>query len=50
MHKINLEEDAKSTVDHQSRLNPKMKEVVRKEVIGLIEACIIYHIAILLYC
>ena len=32
MHKINLEEDAKTVVDYQRRLHPKMKEVVRKEV------------------
>ena len=30
-HKINLEKDAKPVIDHQRRLNPKMKEVVRKE-------------------
>ena len=45
MHKINLEEDAKPVVDYQRRLHPKMKEVVRKEVIRLIEAGIIYPIA-----
>ena len=45
MHKINLEEDAKPVVDFQHRLHPKMKEVVRKEVIKLIEAGIIYRIA-----
>jgi len=45
MHKINLEEDAKPVVDFQRRLHPKMKEVVRKEVIRLIEADIIYPIA-----
>ena len=28
LHKINLEHDAKPVVDHQRRLNPKMKEVV----------------------
>ena len=27
-HKINLEKDAKPVIDHQRRLNPKMKEVV----------------------
>jgi len=36
MHKINLEENAKPVVDYQRRLHPKMKEVVRKEVIKLI--------------
>ena len=28
-HKINMEPDAKPAIDHQRRLNPKMKEVVR---------------------
>ena len=40
-HKINLEADAKPVVDHQRRLNPKMKEVVRNEILKLIEAGII---------
>ena len=43
-HKINLEKDAKQVIDHQRRLNPKMKEVVRKEIRKLLEACIIYPI------
>jgi hypothetical protein len=45
MHKINLEEDAKPVVDYQHHLNSKLKEVVRKEVIKLLEAGIIYLIA-----
>jgi hypothetical protein len=45
MHRFNLEEDIKPVVDYQCRLNPKLKEVVRKEVIKLMEACIIYPIA-----
>ena len=44
-HKINLEPDAKLVVDYQRRLNPKIKEVVRNEVLKLLEAGIIYHIA-----
>ena len=44
-HKIKLEKDAKPVVDHQRRLNPKMKEVVRKEILKLLEAGIIYPIA-----
>ena len=44
-HKINLEKDAKPVIDHQRRLNPKMKEVVRKEILKLLEAGIIYPIA-----
>ena len=35
----------KPVVDHQRRLNPKMKEVVRKEILKLLEAGIIYHVA-----
>ena len=44
-HKINLEEDAKPVRYHQRWLNPKMKEVVRKEILKLLEACIIYPVA-----
>ena len=41
-HKINMEPDAKPIVDHQRHLNPKMKEVVRTEILKLLEAGIIY--------
>ena len=44
-HKINLEKDVKPVRDHQRRLKPKMKEVVRKEIIKLLEVGIIYPIA-----
>ena len=40
-----MEEDAKPVIDHQRRLNPKMKEVVRTEILKLLEAGIIYPIA-----
>ena len=33
MHKILLEENAKTSIEHQRRLNPVMKEVARKEVL-----------------
>ena len=39
-----MEKDAKPVVDHQRRLNPKMKEVVRKEILKLLEAGIIYPV------
>jgi hypothetical protein len=45
MQKINLEEDVKPVIDYQRRLNPKLKEVIRKEVIKLLKADIIYSIA-----
>jgi hypothetical protein len=32
-YKINMEPDAKPVVDHQCRLNPKIKEVVRTEIL-----------------
>ena len=44
-HKINMEPDAKPVVDHQRWLNPKMKEVVRTEILKLLEAGIMYPIA-----
>ena len=39
-----MEPYAKHIVDHQQRLNPKMKEVVRNEILKLLEAGIIYCI------
>ena len=33
MHKILLNDNAKNSIEHQRRLNPVMKEVVRKEVL-----------------
>ncbi|KAK1694204.1 hypothetical protein QYE76_010901 [Lolium multiflorum] len=44
-HAINIEDGAKPVVEHQRRLIPKMKDVVRNEVLKLLEAGIIYPIA-----
>ena len=44
MHKILLEETSKPSVEHQRRLNPVMKEVVKKEVLKLLNAGFIYAI------
>ena len=44
-HKIHLEENAKSSQQSQRRLNPHMKEVVRTEVLKLLDAGIIYPIS-----
>ena len=38
-----MEPIAKPVIEHQGRLNPKMKEVVRTEILKLLEACIIYR-------
>ena len=45
MHKILLNDNAKTPVEHQRRLNPVMKEVVRKEVLKWLNACFIYAIS-----
>ena len=45
MHKILLEENAKTSIEHQRRLNPVMKEVVRKEVLKWLNADFIYAIS-----
>ena len=45
MHKILLEENARTSVEHQRRLNPVMKEVVRKEVLKWLNAYFIYAIS-----
>jgi len=44
MHRIHLEDDSKSSVEHQRRLNPNLKEVVKKEIIKLLDAGITYQI------
>ena len=45
MHWIHLEDDSKSSVEPQRRLNPNLKEVVKKEIIILLDAGVIYPIS-----
>ncbi|KAH9659131.1 hypothetical protein KPL70_023750 [Citrus sinensis] len=45
MHRILLEEDAKPSIEAQRRLNPLMMEVVKKEILKLLDAGIIYPIS-----
>ena len=45
MHRIILEENAKNCIEAQRRLNPIMKEVVKKEIIKWLDAGIIYPIS-----
>ena len=45
MHKILLEDNAKTSIEHQRRLNPVMKEVFRKEVHKWLKAGFIYAIS-----
>ncbi|GJZ58015.1 hypothetical protein Tco_0613509 [Tanacetum coccineum] len=44
-HKIQLLDDEKLVVQKQRRLNPNMKELVKKEIVKLIDTGIIYPIA-----
>nr|XP_011463572.1 PREDICTED: LOW QUALITY PROTEIN: uncharacterized protein LOC101311565 [Fragaria vesca subsp. vesca] len=45
MHKIHLEDNAKTSREAQRRLNPAMKEVVRAEVLKLLDVGVIYPIS-----
>ncbi|GJR39405.1 reverse transcriptase domain-containing protein [Tanacetum coccineum] len=44
-HKILMEENAKPVVQHQRRVNPKIHEVIKQEVIKLLDAGLIYRIS-----
>ncbi|GJS87115.1 reverse transcriptase domain-containing protein [Tanacetum coccineum] len=44
-HKILMEDNVKPTVQHQRRVNPKIHEVIKKEVIKLLKAGLIYPIS-----
>ncbi|GJX57907.1 hypothetical protein Tco_0289297, partial [Tanacetum coccineum] len=44
-HKIQLLDEKKPIVQKQIRLNPNMQEVVKKEIMKLLDTCIIYPIA-----
>ncbi|GJR85954.1 reverse transcriptase domain-containing protein [Tanacetum coccineum] len=44
-HKILMEDDSKSEIQHQRRVNQKIHEVIKKEVIKLLDAKLIYPIS-----
>ncbi|GJX78168.1 hypothetical protein Tco_0324979 [Tanacetum coccineum] len=44
-HKILMEDDYKPTVQSQRRVNPKIHEVIKKEVLKLLDARMIYPIS-----
>nr|GEZ08793.1 reverse transcriptase domain-containing protein [Tanacetum cinerariifolium] len=44
-HKILMEEDCKPAVQHQRRVNPKIHDVIKKEVEKLLDARLIYPIS-----
>nr|GEW14687.1 reverse transcriptase domain-containing protein [Tanacetum cinerariifolium] len=43
-HKILIEDDFKLAVQHQRRVNPKIHEVIKKEVLKILDAGLIYPI------
>nr|GEU99674.1 reverse transcriptase domain-containing protein [Tanacetum cinerariifolium] len=45
IHKILIEDDFKPAVQHQRRVNPKIQEVIKKEVLKLLDARLIYPIS-----
>ncbi|GJS16246.1 hypothetical protein Tco_0410718 [Tanacetum coccineum] len=44
-HKILMEDDSTRWIQHQRRVNPKIHEVIKKEVIKLLDAGLIYPIS-----
>ncbi|CAA7035299.1 unnamed protein product [Microthlaspi erraticum] len=44
-HRIILEDESSSSIEHQRRLNPNLKEVVKKEIMKLLKAGVIYPIS-----
>ncbi|GJU18754.1 reverse transcriptase domain-containing protein [Tanacetum coccineum] len=44
-HKILMEDESKPTIQHQRRVNPKIHEVIKKKVIKLLDAELIYPIS-----
>ncbi|XP_056853224.1 uncharacterized protein LOC130502448 [Raphanus sativus] len=45
MHRIHLEDESMTSIEHQRRLNPNLKEVVKKEILKLLDAGVIYPIS-----
>ena len=45
MHRIHLEDESMTFIEHQRRLNPNLKDVVKKETMKLLEAGVIYAIS-----
>ena len=45
MHRLHMEDGHKPIAERQRRLNPNMKEVVKKEIVKLLDTEIIYPIS-----
>ncbi|KAL1199619.1 hypothetical protein V5N11_019384 [Cardamine amara subsp. amara] len=44
VHRIHLESEYMTSVEHQRRLNPNLRDVVQKEILKLLDAGVIYPI------
>ena len=45
MHRLQMEDGHKPIAERQRRLNPNMKEVIKKEIVKILDAEIIYPIS-----
>ena len=45
IHRLHMEDGHKTIAERQRRLNPNMKEVIKKEIVKLLDAGIIYLIS-----
>ena len=45
MYKIHLEDESMTSIEHQRMLNPNLKDVVKKKIMKLLEAGVIYVIS-----
>ncbi|WZZ77549.1 hypothetical protein YC2023_098121 [Brassica napus] len=45
IHRIHLEDESMTSIVHQRRLNPNLKDVVKKEILKLLDAGVIYPIS-----
>ncbi|WZZ44734.1 hypothetical protein YC2023_040993 [Brassica napus] len=45
MHRIHLEDESVTSIEHQRRLNPNLKDVVKKEILKLLDAGVMYPIS-----
>jgi len=46
MHRILMEDDHKPSIEHQRRLNPNIKEVLKKKILKLLKVgiiCLIFN-------
>lgn len=45
IHRIHLEDESMTSIEHQRQLNPNLRDVVRKKILKLLDAGVIYPIS-----